>query len=73
MTDRIKGLTVALNGDYRDDDVDAIVNAIMMIKGVAAVKKSITNHEDWINRIQIRHDIQSRLFDALKEDPKPKK
>lgn len=70
MTDRIKGLTIALDRDYRDDDVQAIVDAIMMIKGVQAVKKSVANHEDWINRVQIRTDIQRRLFDALKDDTK---
>jgi hypothetical protein len=70
MTDRIKGLTIALDRDYRDDDVQAIVDAIMMIKGVQSVKKSIANHEDWINRVQIRTDLQRRLFDALKDDTK---
>lgn len=68
MTDRIKGLTIALDRDYRDDDVQAIVDAIMMIKGVAAVKKSVTNHEDWMNRTQIRLDIHKRLYDALKDE-----
>ena len=67
MTDRIKGLTIALDHDYRDDDVQAIVDAIMMIKGVQAVKKSVATSDDWINRVQIRADIHKRLFDALKD------
>jgi hypothetical protein len=70
MTDRIKGLTIALDRDYRDDDVDAIVNAIMMIKGVLSVKKSVATSEDWINRIQIRADIEKRLYAALKDEKK---
>lgn len=68
MTDRIKGLTIALDRDYRDDDVEAIVNAIMMVKGVLSVKKSVANHEDWINRTQIRADIENRLYTALKDE-----
>jgi hypothetical protein len=46
MTDRIKGFTVALDRDYRDDDVEVIANAIRMIKGVVAVEPSIVGTDD---------------------------
>jgi hypothetical protein len=71
MTDRIKGLTVTLDRDYRDDDVETIVNAIMMVKGVVNVAKSITTLDDHINRTRIRAELTDRIFDALKKDAKP--
>ena len=38
MTDRIQHLTVILSDDFRDDDVEHIVNAIKMIKCVRKVE-----------------------------------
>ncbi len=38
MTDRIAYLTVLLDKDYRDDDVQSIVQAIEMTKGVGKVE-----------------------------------
>jgi hypothetical protein len=34
MTDRIQHVMVTLDADYRDDDVQTILDAIRMIKGV---------------------------------------
>ena len=68
MTDRIKGLVVVLGDDYRDDDVESIVNAILMIKGVVAVNKKVVNMDDYINRIKIRGDLEKRLLNILREE-----
>ena len=37
MTDRYNILTVALEKDLRDDDAQALINAIKMMRGVADV------------------------------------
>ena len=66
MTDRVKGLAVVLDRDYRDDDVQVIVDAIKMIKGVLNVNPSITTGEDWMNRSKITLDVQRRLVDLAK-------
>lgn len=65
MTDRIKGLTVVLDRDYRTDDVDAIVNAILMVRGVARVEKSVANYEDYMNRSRVHDVLAKRIWDAL--------
>lgn len=67
MTDRIQGLTVALDRDYRDDDVEAIVNAIMMVKGVKGVTKSVVNISDYTARVRAITEIQGKLVDVLKD------
>jgi hypothetical protein len=67
MTNRIKGLTVALDRDYRDDDVEAIVNAILMVKGVKGVKKSIVEVGDYTARVRAVSDIQEKVLGAFKD------
>jgi hypothetical protein len=70
MTDRIKGLFVALDHDYRDDDVVAIVNAIMMVKGVSNVATSVVEMDDWTNRTRIQMELRKKIWNALEDDKK---
>ena len=58
MTDRVKGCWVAFEKDIRDDDVESLLNAIRHIRHVAAVSTDdcIADHDDWMNREQIRRD-----------------
>lgn len=37
MTDRHAGYVVTLDRDIREDDAEAVLNAIRMVKGVASV------------------------------------
>lgn len=41
MTDRHTGYVVALADDIRDDDAQAVVNALRMVKGVIGVEPVI--------------------------------
>ena len=70
MTTRVKGLTVALTQDLRDDDVQALANAIKLLHGVASVTTLPVTSEDWVNRAQIRREYRVKLFAAL-GDPGP--
>lgn len=66
MSDRAKGLIVALEKDLRvEDDLQPILTAIKMIKGVAGVDISISTSEDWMNRQAIRREIESKILEAL--------
>lgn len=71
MTDRIKGLTVTLDRDYRDDDVEAIVDAIKMIKGVIDVELHVTEIEDHMARARVRYDVQDAILGVLKQITDP--
>jgi len=61
MTDRIKGFVVTLEQDMREDDVEAITNAIRMVRGVLDVARSVVDHDDHMNRVRIHAAIQKRL------------
>lgn len=68
MTDRVKGFTVTLAEDIRIDDVEEILNAVRMIKGIAHVEPSITTSEDHMNRQRIKNELVTKLFKILHED-----
>ena len=71
MTDRINWLVVTLGNDYRDDDdddVEAIVDAIMMVKGVIAVHKNVSRIEDHVAYVRARSDLQRLLRDVLRDE-----
>lgn len=67
MTDRLKGCFVAFERDIREDDAEAIINAIKMIKGVEDVKVNIADADDWMNRQQIRRELRKKTFDLFRE------
>lgn len=68
MTDRVKGLMISLNKDVRVDDVEHIVDAIKMIRGVGAVETSIVDHDDWMNRSRIGQELKDKLLKAFNPD-----
>jgi hypothetical protein len=65
MTDRVNALTVVLDRDMRDDDVQCVVDAIRMIKCVANVSLNVVDANDYINRARIISDSQSNAMRAV--------
>ena len=70
MTDRINALTVVLNEDMRDDDVQAIVDAILCLRNVASVTANVADVEDHIARIRVSREIGEQLHRVLFGDAK---
>lgn len=66
MSDRIKGLTVILEPNIRDDDAEPIINAISMLKGVARVKPHIADTEHYFAVQSAQHDLLCQIRDLLK-------
>ena len=66
MSDRVKGFTVILDKDYKDEDAQTIANALGMVKGVMAVKPSITDTEDRMNRSRMRIELQRSINEVFK-------
>jgi len=66
MTDRIKGLTVSLTHDIRDDDCEETIQAIKMIKGVADVSMHVSDDMDWMARKHVKEELRDLIFEWLK-------
>ncbi len=65
MTDRFFSITVLLEKDTREDDAEAILQAILMIKGVASVSPHVTNLEQWSAEMRARIELGSKLWRVL--------
>ena len=68
MTTRLKGFTVALEHDIREDDAEAIKNAIQSLRFVEAVEPIESSGNDWINRTRIKRELMGKLFEVLKDE-----
>ncbi|MCK9416466.1 hypothetical protein M0Q97_07400 [Candidatus Dojkabacteria bacterium] len=68
MTDRVKGFTVTLDQDYRIDDVETILNAIRMIKGVVHVEPSIVDIDDQMNQARVKYELRDKFYNFMKEN-----
>ena len=68
MTDRVKGFTVTLEKDIRIDDVEVIMDAIRMIRGIADVQPSISNHDDLINQMRVKSDLREKFLQFYKDN-----
>ena len=65
MTDRIRHLTVTLDRDYRDDDVESVLEAIRMIRGVEHIEEGIVTSEDHLARMAVRSEVKRELHQAI--------
>ena len=66
MTDRIKGLTVALTHDIRADDCQQIIDAIQMVKGVEGVEMHIACPMDYITKQQVKAELRDKILEWFK-------
>jgi hypothetical protein len=65
MTDTVRGCFVAFTRDIRTDDVEHLVNAIKMIKGVAAVELQVNDVDHWTNLARVRSETAAKIMDAI--------
>ena len=66
MTDRVFGFTVTLEYEMRTDDVDDIIGALRMIKGVQSVTPLVADAQLWYAKESARRELISKLWDVLK-------
>jgi hypothetical protein len=65
MTDRIIAYTVTLIREIRDDDAEAITNAIRMIKGVANVVPVVSDPNTYWAKDTARLELGKQLWAVL--------
>lgn len=66
MTDRVNGLTVYLEEDYRIDDVQAIIDSITMTRGVLKVEPIIVDSSTFIAEERGKFEIKTKIYDFLR-------
>ena len=68
MTDRLHSVTVVLDHDYRDDDAEALILAIMQFRGVIGVKGNVADSESYMAATRAKSELRKALFRALDSD-----
>lgn len=67
MTDRHAGYVVVLDADIREDDAEAVLAALRMVKHVRSVAPVVANPGLMIAEIRARTDYADRLVAAIRE------
>lgn len=67
MTDRHFAYTVILQAPIREDDAEAIKQAIFMIKGVAEVIPQVADAEVYFAIETARRQLEDKIWKALQE------
>lgn len=65
MTDRVSTLTVVLERDMRDDDVQIVAEAIKMIRFVASVESNVVDVAEYTARQRVRFEIERKLVKTV--------
>ena len=67
MTDRIKAVVVVLEADIREDEVEPILNALRMVKGVLNVVETVKRDliGDLVAESRVREEIRGKLVAVL--------
>lgn len=68
MTDRHAGYIVTLAEDWRDDDAEAIINALRMIRGVADVSPIVADYDLHIAEVRARDAWRKRIHKLLDDE-----
>lgn len=68
MTDRISSLVVVLDDDYREDDVQHLVEAIKCLKGVISVKPNVVDHSEYVARCRLRFELRDKILSLFYKD-----
>lgn len=68
MTDRVQALTVVLDRDIRDDDVQPIIDAIHQLRHVISVVTNVVDTDDFIARQRVAHHIRKRIYEIFTEE-----
>ncbi len=67
MTDRHAGYIVTLAHDLREDDAEAILTALRMVKGVIDVRPVVADHILHIAAMRVDQEWREKLYKLARE------
>ncbi len=65
MTDHYHSLTVVLEENIRDDNADALINAIMMLKGVCSVAGNVADVTSYMAEARAAQEYSKKILSVL--------
>lgn len=70
MTTRLKGFVVTLEQDTREDDAESTRLAILALRNVIGADPVPVDISDHLNRVRIKTELQTRLWDVVTDKTK---
>lgn len=67
MTDRIAAFTVVLDRDIREDDVEPLLTAIRLLRGVLTVEPHVASLDMQIAHARAKAELRSAMLKGLDE------
>lgn len=67
MTDRVNALVVSLDKDYRDDDIQCLIDAVMMLKGVKSVDVNVSSIDSIVAESRYKQSVAEKLINMARE------
>lgn len=67
MTDRVHSLTLILDRDIREDDIESLVQALYHLKHVIQVDKNVSNIESHMAEGRAKWELRRQLVQVMKE------
>jgi len=64
---RVKGFTVTLDRDIKQEDFQRVQEAVEMIVGVLHVEPTLTTGNDHIVRMRLKNDITRNILKLIDE------
>ncbi len=65
MTDRYHSLTVVLDDNMREDDAQAIITAISLLRGVIQVTGEVAGPESYMAEQRAKRDLRMKILELL--------
>jgi hypothetical protein len=56
-----------LNHDYRDDDIEEVIQCIKLLRGVISVEPNVTDISDHVAQTRAKQEIREKLYKALED------
>ena len=68
MTDKIHALTVVLDHDIREDDIEGLIAAIKYNRFVASVGMNVVDPDDYCARERVKSELREKFWKFYKEN-----
>ena len=69
MTDRLNALTIVLEKNIREDDAQALINAISMLRGVLSVDVNVADINAHVAEKRVRREVLDNLIKLANSEP----
>ncbi len=65
MSERVNALTIVLENDVGEEQIEPLISALKQLRGVISVEPHVARMEDHIALVRVRQELSKKLFEVL--------